>query len=98
MRRMSKIKERGRNVGIDTEASIKPETVTRPAAAAKTEIKVIFLGENGKPEVGNLDIAGLRLTKGGAVTISPEQLAALRAHPQYSQFEFAFMGDEVVIL
>lgn len=51
-------------------------------------MRVKFVGEKGRPATDGVAIAGLAFCKGQELRLSAAQVAALRAHPQFGQFEF----------
>ena len=50
--------------------------------------RVKFIGERERPATGEVAIAGLVFHRGQELRLSNAQTAALRAHPQFEQFEF----------
>jgi len=50
--------------------------------------RVKFIGERERPATDEVVIAGLVFRKGQELRLNGMQMVALRAHPQFGQFEF----------
>jgi hypothetical protein len=55
---------------------------------AGDRMRVKFIGERGRPATDGVMIAGFAFVKGQELRLSAAQVATLRAHPQFGQFEF----------